>query len=480
MKPGREFFTIGEAAGIADGECFPQSAEREAMPQRFKADSREVGRGDVFVAMPGSRDDGHNYIAQAVANGARCVLLSRGYLQDRRDYLLGLGAAFIASGNPERSIAAIARAWLDAVAPRTIGITGSVGKTTTREFIRSALKPHFKVHSAEKSYNTMTGVSMSVLAMPRGTEILVLELGTNHPGEIKELVENFPVSHGIITEVAAAHLEGLGSVEGVLAAKMEITESPALECLSYNSDNDILSAAVAGMPGGEKAKKGGIRQIGVGYSNSGVRISDVRQAFGGDLLPALSFQLSAGERKIACRAGLFGKQHAKNIAFAYAAAMQMGLGDDDFSSSVPSFEIPEGRGVILRGGNGCILIDDTYNANPASMSQSVKNLLEMDSPGEMRRIGILGGMRELGAESGHWHEVVANRASLLDEVYLIGSEWGTLAGRGSIRGVWQTAADFIGSCGAPQFANSAILIKGSRYYGLERILPHLRGQSDAG
>jgi UDP-N-acetylmuramoyl-tripeptide--D-alanyl-D-alanine ligase len=152
---------------------------------------------------------------------------------------------------------------------------------------------------------------MTVLAMPGDTEILILELGTNHPGEIRETVDHFPVTDGIITEVSDAHLEGLSNINGVLAAKMELIESRKLEYLSYNSDNDLLSAAVARMPNGEKIKKGGVRQVGVGYSDAGVRISDVRQTVGPDFIPALYVTLSMKERKVSCRSPIFGRQHAK-------------------------------------------------------------------------------------------------------------------------------------------------------------------------
>jgi UDP-N-acetylmuramoyl-tripeptide--D-alanyl-D-alanine ligase len=470
----REFFTLREVAEIAGAAYFPDTRGDERLSQNFRADSRLIGPGDVFIAISGARDDGHNYIARAVENGAKCVILGSSYFEDHRDELSKLGAMFVAARDTTEAAVKIARAWLDAVGPKVAGITGSVGKTTTREFLYASLRGNFRTHSAVKSYNTLIGCGMTILAMPRGTEILILELGTNHPGEIRAIVENFPVTHGVITEVSAAHLEGLGNYGGVLDAKMEITGSRSLEYLSYNSDNETLSAAVSKMPNGEKMKKDGIRQIGVGYSNSGVRLSEVRQRVDAEFKPALSLSLQRREKKIVCNAPIFGRQHAKNIAFAYAAATQLSLDDDVFCETVRSFTIPAGRGVMSRAKNDSILLDETYNANPLSVSAALKNVLELETREDFRKIAILGGMRELGAESAHLHEVVMSRAGLFDEVYLIGNEWDASRQKGdSIKGLWPAVGDFIADFDFASLKHAAVLIKGSRYYGLEQLIPYI-------
>ncbi|MDR3076834.1 MAG: UDP-N-acetylmuramoyl-tripeptide--D-alanyl-D-alanine ligase [Synergistaceae bacterium] len=479
MTAGKTF-TLGRAAQILGTELIPGDCGNGYVPACFRTDNRQISRGEGFIAIRGSRDDGHNYIAQAVGAGASCVLLEREYFESRREELIALGTALLPVEGTTTGAARLAGAWLNEVSPKVIGITGSVGKTTTREFIFRALKDSFKTHSAIKSYNTLIGTSLTILSMPPDADILILELGTNHPGEIREMVKNFPVTHGIITEVSDAHLEGLGSIEGVLSAKMEITESDSLAYLSYNSDNELLAGAVAGMPGGEKLKKDGIRQIGVGYSNSGVRISDVRQVVNGAFDPHLFVTLSRGEKKLPCSAPLFGKQHAKNIGFAYAACIQMGLDDEVFASAASSFMVPQGRGVIKHGKNECALIDETYNANPTSISFAIKNLLEMEIPEGFRRIAILGGMRELGVESERLHEVVLSRAALLDEVYLIGSEWSELRRKtDAVRGAWNSAEEFASEFGAGKFNRSVILLKGSLFYGLEHLLKYLEAGENA-
>ena len=470
----RDIFTLERASNFLGSEIFSERSSGERIPANFRTDSRQVTPGDGFIAIRGAKEDGHVYIKNAVKAGAACIILATEYFEKHREELIQLGVSFIPVDDPVTGTAKLARAWLDEVSPKVTGITGSVGKTTTREFLYRALKDNFKAHSAIKSYNTLIGASLTILSMPPDTDILILELGTNHLGEIREMVRNFPISHAIITEVSDVHLEGLGSIEGVLAAKMEIIESEVLEYLSYNSDNELLSAAIARMPEGEKLKKNGIRQIGVGYSNSVIRISDVRQAVNSLFETRLFVTLSVGEKKVVCEAPLFGKQHARNIGFAYAASVQMGQSDEAFAEAAKTFRLPAGRGIIKKSGNECVLIDETYNASPTSISHAIKNLLEMEIPRDFKRIAILGGMKELGAESGRFHEVILNRAALLDEVYLIGSEWSEVYRKPDVvRGVWESAEEFASGFELYEFSKSAILLKGSRFYELERLMTRL-------
>jgi UDP-N-acetylmuramoyl-tripeptide--D-alanyl-D-alanine ligase len=362
------------------------------------------------------------------------------------------------------------------VSPKVVGITGSVGKTTTREFLRAALEGAYPIHSAGRSYNTMAGCGMTILAMPGGAKVLILELGTSHMGDIEELVRNFPVSHAIITEAAPAHLEGLRDLGGVVEAKMEIVKSEAIEFLSYNSDNEDLSLAVSKYLIGIGRR---VVSAGVGYFGAAVRISDVRQSISGDVTPKLSMTLSGGDQTFQLEAHVFGRQHARNIAFAYAAAAQLGVSANDFIRSAASFRIPKGRGLLSRALGGGILIDETYNANPSSVSHALKNVLELELTPEYRRIAILGGMRELGGESHRWHEIIKSRASLLDEVYLIGSEWLDTGGMpDAVKGVWEDADGFMESFDPGGLSKSIILVKGSRFYGLDRLLPHFEARSD--
>jgi UDP-N-acetylmuramoyl-tripeptide--D-alanyl-D-alanine ligase len=467
---------VARAALVTGSDFYPKESGDLILSQNFKCDSRNVTGGDVFVAMSGERDDGHNYIVKSARAGASCIILNAEYFDGHREELSGLGTVLIPVPDTSSAMSKLAGAWLGLVSPKVVGITGSVGKTTTREFLRAALEGAYPTHSAGRSYNTMVGCGMTILAMPGRTRVLILELGASHIGDIEELVRNFPVSHAIITEAAPAHLEGLKDLGGVVEAKMEIVKSKAIEFLSYNSDNEDLSLAVSRYIGGSGGR---VKAAGVGYSGATVRISDVRQSIGGDVTPKLSMTLSGEDAAFQIEAHVFGRQHARNIAFAYTAAARLGVSGEDFIRSAASFRIPKGRGVLSRAIGGGILIDETYNANPSSVSHALKNVLELELPPECGRIAILGGMRELGGESSRWHEIIKSRASLLDEVHLIGGEWLDTGGMpDAVKGVWKDADAFISGFDFGALSKSVILIKGSRFYGLERLLPLFEDRSD--
>lgn len=180
--------------------------------RRVALDSREVLSGDLFVALRGNRTDGHAFVGQALSRGARCLLVEISKLEEIRPGLGG--ASCLAVPDPELALAEMASHWLKLVSPVVVGITGSVGKTTTREVILSLLGRRFKVHGSPKSYNTLIGLSATVMGMDRGCDNLVLEYGTSSFGEISKLVSYFPPDEMVITEVAPAHLERLRDVQG--------------------------------------------------------------------------------------------------------------------------------------------------------------------------------------------------------------------------------------------------------------------------
>lgn len=468
MTRKERFFTIGTAARLLGTTPWPAECADMAMPRRFQVDSRNVARGDAFVAMPGERDDGHNYIAKACEAGAACIILNASYYETHADELRGTGAALLPVPDSEAAMGELARVWLEQVAPVVVGITGSVGKTSTREFLYHTIRGKKKTHAAEKSYNTLIGCSMTVLSMPEDTEVLILELGTNHPGEIAQLVRHFPVTHGVITEIAPVHLEGLGTLDGVLDAKMEIAGSKGLIFLSYNIDNDALTRAIARF----SEDNPGVRAVGVGAMQGAVRISGVNQSVAEEGDAALAFTLTNGNDSLSCRAPIFGRQQARNLAYAYAVSRELGMDDDAFCAAVASVQVPAGRGRISQAPSGNLLIDESYNANPSSVSSAIKNVLEMELPASFSRVAILGGMRELGSESAHWHEVVMCRASLFDDIYLIGDEWEAVgADNRALRGKWRDAEAFAAQFDFSALSHAVVLIKGSRYYELERLLP---------
>lgn len=372
----------------------------------FLADSRLVEKGDVFVAFRGGSADGHDFIPDAVRRGAVLVICG-----DDSKVPSGVSSIKIPDAFTMLPVMAARRLALQPGPLETVAVTGSVGKTTTREFLFSCLKRNFRVHSAGHSYNTLIGCSMAILSLPADAEILLLEMGANHPGEIGEIVARFPPTISLVTEAAAAHLEGFGSTEGVVAAKMEIARSPRLRRFFYNGDNPALRERASLL-------RGDIRKISVGTGDCDYRIAAPEFSVkGGE--PGLTFTLVARGAEVAVKTRAFGRHAAYPAAFAMAVAMDLGVGGGAAASALEDARSLDGRGLIKKLSSGAFLIDDTYNANPVSMRAVLE---EAGRTGE-RRIAVVGEMLELGAEAEVFHRELAPLFRCFDRVWLVGKTW---------------------------------------------------------
>lgn len=464
---GRDFYTLAEAAAEIGCAFFPDQRGDEVITQTFRVDSREIARGDGFIAMRGERTDGHLFIEKAINAGASIVILEHDHFAKHKDDLEKLGAMYLIAKDgttSENAAVALASAWLRDVAPKTVGITGSVGKTTTREMLACVLRERYRVHAAPKSYNTLIGCAMTILSMRHDTDVIVLELGTNHPGEISAMVENFPIENAIITEICEAHLEGLGSLAGVLKAKMEITASRDLKYMSYNFDNAILRDAVTSL-------KDRIDLFGVGGQGADIKISGVKQSVSEDGEATLTFAISRqGGTPIDVSASIYGGHNAINAALAYSAASKYGVTSEKFINAFDKIRSPKGRNGLHITPRGAIVIDDTYNANPASMTQALKNAADIDLKDGSRLVAILGGMRELGKASADLHRRIFEKTGAFDEIHLVGAEWGAVADIDKRATIWKDAASFISSAKLDLPRGSVVLVKGSRFYALEDVV----------
>jgi UDP-N-acetylmuramoyl-tripeptide--D-alanyl-D-alanine ligase len=347
-----------------------------------------------------------------------------------------------------------ARSRIAELSPRVVGITGSVGKSVTARLLASAIRGSFRLHSVAVGIDSLQEGCAEIVSAPDGTEILLLELSASQRGEIGELVRIFPVFDAVVTD------------EKLPGTCFEIVESSSIERLFYNKDDEGLANAVAAMGGGGRIKK-----IGVGSSDADVKISDVRQsvATGGE--PELSAVLAHNSEKYWCRAGIIGRQNARNMALAFSVALEFGVHPDDIRSRMAEAQLPSGRGRIYRTGGGGFLIDESCGATPDSVSYSLKNIIELETRGGFPKFAILGGMRELGSKSLYWHEVVMSRASLLDGVYLIGSEWdGVVTEQTSLKGRWADADEFMCDFDPRSLDASVTLLKGSGFYDMGKIL----------
>lgn len=427
----------------------------------FCADSREVRPGSGFVALVGRRRDGHDFIEEAIKKGATAVIARR----EDAEKLSGdyPDVTFLGAADTLEALAGMAKFYLNRVSPReVIAITGSVGKTTTKRLLSQVLSAQFKVYASERSYNTLIGCSLAILSMESDIHILVLELGTNAPGEIAKLVEAFPPTLGIITEVAPSHLEGLGSVEGVLQAKLELLTSARLKALSYNFDNVMLRKAL-------KVTDKPLKSFSVGYEDGSDWHILSSEVFIGDRGPCLRLLLEHKDRTFALESALWERQYSYALTFALTISSYCGVPVEAAIAAIEEVYPEKGRGRTWIGPHGARIIDESYNANPASLIASIDSVSLL--PCEGRRWAFLGGMKELGKESSFWHGEILKRLRSFGKALLLGKEWkGALAAEDDQFKFISSIEEGCAMLDASLKPGDLLLVKGSRAYGLERAL----------
>ena len=452
LSVGEMFALIGAEVG--------RGVEGIPFPAHVATDSRDVERGGVFVALEGERTDGHRYVPQALEKGAALIVVRCGKRPEDP------AVPCVELEDPERDLARLASAYLRRTAPEeVVAVTGSVGKTTTREALRRVLRTRFRVHSADRSLNTRIGCTATVLAMPPDAELLLLEFGANKAGEIAELSELFPPTTAMVTQVAPVHLEGFRSVEGVLRAKMEIVGSGRLRRFLYNFDNPLLRGAAAGLSGPSVDSVG--MECGADFL-----IEEPRFTLEG-VLPFLTFRLRGGGDEACIRSGLWGRHLALPLAFAAAAGCRLGIPLREGAAALEGFRGIKGRGRILpAAGREGFVVDDAYNANPLSMRSSLETFLSLRSV--TPKMVVLGEMREMGPDAVRYHRELEPLIDEVDEAVLVGELWrGALEEKPNRRfvGGWREALD---AARAAEWAGS--LVKGSNSLELERVVEGLAAE----
>ena len=431
-------------------------------------DSREVEPGHLFVAMPGTVADGHDFVAGAFEAGATGALVSQPGANGEN-----WGPHVVVEDVPA-ALTALAVAARARMSGPVIGVTGSVGKTSTKEALFAALDRAWpgRVHRSVKSYNNHTGVPLSLARMPRDARVAVLEMGMNHAGEIAQLTRLVRPNVALITTIASAHIEQLGSIEAIADAKAEIFAG-----LEANGQG---IGGVAIVPEDSpwrdrlvKAARGRAdRTITFGAGDADVAaIHSVRAGNGGSLVTArlLNSELTF---TIAQRG-----DHWVSNALAVLAAVEAVGGDPALAGlALADMGGLKGRGErhrVAADGGDYLLIDESYNANPASMAATLKSLGE--EPEVMRRIAVLGPMRELGDETVRAHAALADavRQAHIDWLILVGPEMESLAEALGGAVPLERASDAEGAAALLKVAarpGDAVLVKASNSIGLARLV----------
>ena len=400
-------WTGAEILAATSGRC----ARDEWAVTGVSIDSRTVAPGDLFIAIVGPANDGHAYIKAAFEKGAVAALVS----QDATDYPKELNVVVVDDTQlamEQLGVAARAR-----TAAKIIAVTGSVGKTGTKEALAHCLKAQGKTHYSVGSYNNHWGVPLSLARMPRDTEFGIFELGMNHAGELGPLSKFVRADVGIITTIAAAHLEFFKDKAAIAEAKAEIFEGLKKDGTALiNADIDETDLLK------RRALEAGIAHI-VTFgrdTDADVRLEEIK------MLPQSS-EISANidGDKVSFILSVPGEHWAVNILAVLAAIKAVGGDAAMAASELAHMEAPGGRGVqieVQMGSGAFTIIDESYNASPIAMQAAFKVLAGTRLQGAGRKIVVVGDMRELGEKSAEIHALLANDvlASGADMVYACG------------------------------------------------------------
>lgn len=413
-------------------------------------DSRSIGAGQLFVALEGNRD-GHDFIPKAMAQGAAACLCRR---------RVGDWPAIYVE-DPRKALGDIAREELKRIGAKVVAVTGSVGKSTTKEMIAAVLEGVFRVAKTPANHNNDIGMPMAILAMPLDTEVAVLEMGMNHFGEIAYLSSIGHPDIGVIVNVGTAHIEFLGSREGIRTAKMEIVKGMSDKgMLLLNGDNTLLRNL-------EQMPRQRITYFGKS-EGCDIRALDIRQEG-----QYLRFRAEAGRLSIPVELMLEGEHYVPDALAAIAVALKLVVPPDKIGENLSHFHNLSGRQETFEAG-GYTIIKDCYNAGPESMAAALSVL--GNKPG--RKIAVLGDMLELGdctpAEHYRIGRIAAEKADL---VFAYGRHAarikdGTITGgMPEDRGMaFENPEELLAALKRMAKPGDVLLFKASRGIHLERIL----------
>ena len=368
-------------------------------------DSREVSEYSLFLALRGEKVDGHSYILNALGNGCTCVLCE--YLPDS---VKNKGLCFSALIVPDviKALGAIAKVYGRHVAQKKVAVTGSVGKTTTKEMISAVLSEQFHVHKTEGNHNSTLGMPLSLLSADKSTQVSVLEMGMSGLGEIDFMSRVAEPDIAVITNIGSSHLEMLGSRENICSAKMEIVhgmhpdgklilngDEPLL-CLMRGSSYHPIYVAV-------KSRDADYRAMNIRYTSKGTTFDMIYN------------------RRVATNVEIpvLGEHHVYNALFAWAVGIEMGLSEEAIRRGLSKFHNTGLRQRIVEW-EGVTILEDCYNASPESMRAALQVLGAMAAQtGNGRKLAFLGDMKDLGPDSADMHRAVGAMASDTDLDMLI-------------------------------------------------------------
>ena len=432
---------------------------------KVSTDSRTIKAGELFVALRGENFEGHDFVEASAKAGATGALVDLNWAGSVPDNF-----ALLRATDTLQAYQMLAANYRRSLGLKVLAITGSNGKTSTKDFAASVLARKFRVTKTEGNFNNHVGLPRTILEATSGDEIAVWELGMNHPGEIAALARIAAPDAAIITNIGVAHIEFMGSRESIAAEKGALAEAIEPQGTVILNADDPFTEGIAA--------RTRARVVLAGTTAGAVRAIEIRQSADGS-----EFTIVEGAHRCRAQLPVAGSHMVQNALLAIAAGRAFGLSIEECADGLAAAPLTKARLQIKEIG-GVQFLDDSYNANPDSMKAALRTLVELDADG--KRIAVLGEMRELGSESERGHREVGETAATLDvnQLITIGdtaeliAEGARTAGLQKVLSARSTAeaANLLGKIARP---GDLVLIKGSRAARTEEVIEKFGSQNSA-
>ena len=468
IKLGLGRLTADKVASICGGTLYSVACENPVIFETVCTDSREADNTSMFVAIRGERVDGHSYISNVVKAGCRCVIAERIPLDVK-------GVAVIVVENSIRAIRDIAEYVKGQVDIKTVAVTGSVGKTTTKEFLSAVLDRRFNLYKTAGNFNSTIGMPMSMLELNQHNEAAVFEMGMSGLGEIEYMSQTAKPDVAIITNIGSSHLEALGSRENICRAKMEIASGLRDGgTLFLNGDEPLLL--------GHESDRYNVLYFGVKNEECDYFAGNIRNTENGIVFdmktPVAEYKNI--EIKVA------GAHNVYNAMVAFSVGLKMNMSEAEIRAGLLSY-VPAGMRQNIYAIGGITVIEDCYNASPESMSAAINVLGDTAKARGGRKIALLGDMKELGTDSAKLHAKVGSllAESKADMLFTYGELSENLADGAALGGMTEKQiyrnpvadAEMVGKklLGVLK-EGDILLVKASRALRAEEVLKYIKAQ----
>jgi UDP-N-acetylmuramoyl-tripeptide--D-alanyl-D-alanine ligase len=453
--------TLEEVARLSGGRLI--KGDPSLVVDRLHTDTRSLTAGDCFVALQGDRFDGHTFVREVRERGAVAAVVSSKLIPDLPDDL-----GLVEVPDTLDALQRFAATYRSLLSVRTIGVTGSSGKTSTKELIAAVLRTRFKTKATEGNLNNHIGVPLTLIRLDEDDEFGVVEIGMNHPGEIAPLARMTAPDIGVISSIGPAHIEFFADQESIAAEKATLISALPASGLAVLNAEDEWSRFIA--------DRTNARVVWIGNGpGSAWKAEDLQVTNDG-----LVFRIVHGSETANVRLPVFNRVMVGNALLAAAVGHEAGLSLDEIARGLESVKLPGARMQIVTA-KGASIINDAYNANPASMKAALIALKEF--PGAKRRIAVLGSMGELGQHAAELHREVGQFAaqngteSLIAvgphaEAYAVGA---TNAGLTDVTKTYDAKEATTALTSILQ-EGDAVLVKGSHFMGLEKLVAAVAGK----